>query len=143
MGMWGIRVGMMGIRVEMRVMWGIKGKNAGNHGANAGNKLKWKIKKVYKVQFSFLPEIKKKKQKAKLELSQNVNICFMKWETKPCYQGLMLRLVTMIQSSGIIWMEYGRVEHLYWSCFSDSRVNFLLMKRCTLHRVTVSQGTSN
>ena len=48
----------------------------------------------------------------------------------------------MIQSSSIIWMEYGNVDHLYWSCFNDSRVNFLLMKSCTLHRVVVSQGTS-
>ena len=27
--------------------------------------------------------------------------------------------------------------------FNDSRVNFLLMKRCTLHRVVFYQGTSN
>ena len=63
MVMRGIRLGMMGIRVEMPVMRGIKGKNAGNQGANAGNKLKWKKMKVYKVQFSFLTEIKKKNKK--------------------------------------------------------------------------------
>ena len=57
MVMRGIRLGMMGIRVEMPVMRGIKGKNAGNQDANAGNKLKWKKMKVYKVQFSFLNEI--------------------------------------------------------------------------------------
>ena len=51
-------------------------------------------------------------------------------------------IVTLIQTSGIIRMECGRADHLYWSCFNDSKVNFLLMKSCNLHRVAVSQRTS-
>ena len=39
----------------------------------------------------------------------------------------------MIQTNGIIWMECRPVDHLYWSCFNDSSVNFLLVKSCTLH----------
>ena len=41
----------------------------------------------------------------------------------------MLRLVAMIQTSCIIWIECGRAEHLYWSCFDDSRVIFLLNQK--------------
>ena len=40
-------------------------------------------------------------------------------------------------------MEYGYLDHLFWYCFNDFGVNFLLMKSCTLHRIAVSQGTSN
>ena len=46
----------------------------------------------------------------------------------------------MIQTSSIIWMECGRVYHLYWSCCNDSKVNFRLMKSCTLHRVLSPKG---
>ena len=45
LGMQGINVGMMGmrgVRVGMRGMREIRGRNAGNQGGNAGNKLKWK-----------------------------------------------------------------------------------------------------
>ena len=37
-------------------------------------------------------------------------------------------------------MECGRVGHLYSSCFNDSKVNFLLMKSCILHRVICPKG---
>ena len=52
-------------------------------------------------------------------------------------------LVAMIQTSGIIWMECRRTDHLYRSCFNDSIVNFLLTESGPLHSVVVSQGTSN
>ena len=69
----GIRVGMGGIRVRMRgirVECGESGWKCEEWGGNAGSgtekKQKKTKKKVYKIQFSFFPEIEKK---AKLELS--------------------------------------------------------------------------
>ena len=56
----GIRVGMQGIRVEMgRIRMGMQGIRVGMQGIEwNGNRKKTK-KKVYKIQFSFFPEIEK------------------------------------------------------------------------------------
>ena len=78
-GMRGIRVGMMGVRV------GMQGIKVGMRGIKWNRKSKMK---VYKIQFCFSAKIKKK---GKLKLSEDINICFLKLETKPWYQGFMLR----------------------------------------------------
>ena len=44
----------------------------------------------------------------------------------------------MIQTNGILWMDCGLADHLYRSYFNDSRVNFLLKKKCTLRRVRIA-----
>ena len=60
--MGGIRVGMRGIGVEMREI------GVGMRGTEWNRNRKKSEKKVYKIQFSFFPEIEKKKKK-----QQNLN----------------------------------------------------------------------
>ena len=63
-GMRGIKKGMRGFGVEMREI------GVGMRGTEWNRNRKKSEKKVYKIQFSFFPEIeKKKKKKAKFELS--------------------------------------------------------------------------
>ena len=75
--------------------------------------------KVYKIQFFFfLLKLKKKNEiRTVVKRYQIKNI-------KACYHLLSF---SCNDPSVIVWMECGRADHLYWSCFSDSRVNFLLM----------------